>query len=246
MYKFLPMALRVTFLAFPSVSSLAFKAFRCDDLDRNDDSSVGVQADLAVECWDENGGCRQATNASATSRTGIFLYPVCVPCCYCVLFWKVRMALWNDEPTTLSTSVTFLTEEYQRPSFSGVYRGAQEAPAGGRDVGRDAWTLNQLVLAFIVVLCFLVMLMVAKPYKRPEDDVIALATGFALVMFFFFASCGADADGGGRGLAHRSAGARLCDRQQDQHGVAARVDAGRARAGRSRWWSSRSRRRQRC
>ena len=55
-YKFLPMALRVTFLAFPSVSSLAFKAFRCDDLDHNDDVNVGVmQADFAVECWDEDG-----------------------------------------------------------------------------------------------------------------------------------------------------------------------------------------------
>ena len=35
-YKALPIWLRVTFVAFPSVSSLAFKAFRCDDLDDND------------------------------------------------------------------------------------------------------------------------------------------------------------------------------------------------------------------
>ena len=35
-YAFLPMALRVSFIAFPTVSSLAFKAFRCDDLDAND------------------------------------------------------------------------------------------------------------------------------------------------------------------------------------------------------------------
>ena len=189
MYKFLPMALRVTFLAFPSVSSLAFKAFRCDDLDRNDDSSVGVmQADLAVECWDENGGFTpEYQRIRYLAYLGIFLYPVCVPCCYCVLFWKVRMALWNDEPTTLSTSVTFLTEEYQPTFFFWEFIEVLKKLllVGAMSVAMPG-TLNQLVLAFIVVLCFLVMLMVAKPYKRPEDDVIALATGFALVMFFFF------------------------------------------------------------
>ena len=47
-------------------------------------------------------------------------------------------------------------------------------------------TLNQLVLAIIIVLCFQTALLVAQPYKKVEDDMTALATGFALVMFFFF------------------------------------------------------------
>ena len=57
MYKALPMMLRVTFLAFPAVSSLAFKAFRCDDLDSNDElpGPAVMNADLAVVCWDEHG-----------------------------------------------------------------------------------------------------------------------------------------------------------------------------------------------
>ena len=36
-YRVLPILLRVSFFAFPAVSSLAFKAFRCDDLDLTDD-----------------------------------------------------------------------------------------------------------------------------------------------------------------------------------------------------------------
>ena len=35
-----PVARRVTFLACPAVSSLAFKAFRCDDLDADDGRQV--------------------------------------------------------------------------------------------------------------------------------------------------------------------------------------------------------------
>ena len=33
---------------------------------------------------------------------------------------------------------------------------------------------------------FLVALLVAKPYKRAEDNVLALASNFALALFFFF------------------------------------------------------------
>ena len=188
-YKFLPMALRVTFLAFPTVSSLAFKAFRCDDLDHNDDVTVGVmQADFAVQCWDEDGGfTEEYQRIRNLAYVGIVLYPVCVPAGYLILFWRVRMALWSDEPTTLSTSVTFLTEEYDAGFFfwelAEVLKkltlvGIMSVVMPGQ--------INQLVLGFIIVLCFLVALMTAKPYRRPEDDVIALASGFALVMFFFF------------------------------------------------------------
>ena len=92
-YKALPMALRVSFLIFPSVSSLAFKAFRCDDLDTNDDGlRVGVmQADFAVQCWDEDGGfTEEYQRIRSLAIAAIMLYPVCVPCIYLLLFFKVR------------------------------------------------------------------------------------------------------------------------------------------------------------
>ena len=81
-YKAMPMALRVTFLAFPTVSSLAFKAFRCDDLDANDDATLGVmQADFAVQCWDEDGGfTAEYQRIRWLAFAAIMLYPVCVPC----------------------------------------------------------------------------------------------------------------------------------------------------------------------
>ena len=188
-YAALPMALRVTFLAFPTVSSLAFKAFRCDDLDANDDVKVGVMsADFAVECWDEQGDFTdEYQNIRMLAFVAIFAYPVAVPIVYSILFWKARRAIWAQTATGLSESITFLTEEYDRSFFFWellevlkklLLVGAMSVVLPG--------TFNQLALAFVISLCFLVMLMVAKPYKRPEDDVIALTAGFALVMFFFF------------------------------------------------------------
>ena len=46
-------------------------------------------------------------------------------------------------------------------------------------------SIMQLAVAFVIVLCFLVALCLAKPYKEPTDDLVALAAGFGLVMFFF-------------------------------------------------------------
>ena len=188
-YAFLPMALRVSFLAFPTVSSLAFKAFRCDDLDTEDGLKAGVMsADFAVSCWDADGEFTpEYQRIRYLAGVAIFLYPVCVPFAYLFLFYKVRHAVWKAEATKLSKSMAFLTAEYDKAYFFWelvevlkklLLVGAMSVVLPGQ--------LNQLVLAFVIVLCFLVALLVAKPYKRPEDDVIALAASFGLVMLFFF------------------------------------------------------------
>ena len=81
-YKALPMMLRVTFLAFPAVSSLAFKAFRCDDLDDNDElpGPAVMSADLSVVCWDEHGvHTEEYVRIVQLGWLGIVLFPICVP-----------------------------------------------------------------------------------------------------------------------------------------------------------------------
>ena len=191
-YKALPMALRVSFLAFPAVSSLAFKAFPtgCDDLDATDDAPgpAVLAADVAVVCWDEEGTyTEEYKRIIGLAVIGLVCYPVMVPLCYFGLFWRVRRDVWEDKKTELSKSIHFLTEEFDKAWFFWelieVFKklflvGVMSVVLPG--------TVNQLVLAFIIVLCFQTALLIARPYKRPEDDVIALATGFGLVMFFFF------------------------------------------------------------
>ena len=73
-YKALPMMLRVTFLAFPAVSSLAFKAFRCDDLDATDAApgpSV-LSAAYGITSVDAAGGATaRSARTSATKYDGL-------------------------------------------------------------------------------------------------------------------------------------------------------------------------------
>ena len=195
-FKALPMALRVTFLAFPTVSSLAFGAmpFKCDDLDASDGVGIGeglavLSADYAVVCWGADGVYTDEYRRILWLAGVAFLaYPIAVPASYVFLLYKVRHAVWNDDKDNkLSQSVSFLTEEYDSTFFFWelveaikklLLVGVMSVVMPGK--------INQLVVAFIIVLCFLVALMVARPFRRVEDDVMALATGFGLVMFFFF------------------------------------------------------------
>ena len=95
-YKALPIWLRISFLAFPSVSSLAFKAFRCDDLDASDEwpGPAVMSADLSVTCWDEHDvWTDEYTRIRQLAMLAIVLYPICIPFAYAFLFWKVRDAV---------------------------------------------------------------------------------------------------------------------------------------------------------
>ena len=188
-FKALPMMLRVTFLAFPAVSSLAFKAFQCDDLDASDGAPgpAVMSADLSVVCWDEQGvHTDEYVGIVQLAWLAIVLYPLCVPFVYCLLFWKVRHAVWSDTQSPLSEAISFLTDDYEAAFFFWelVESYKKLLLVGLMSVVRPG-EIDQLIIGFIVMLCFLVALLVAKPYRQTDDSTVALASGLGLVMFFF-------------------------------------------------------------
>ena len=63
----LPANLFVSFLAFPMVSSLAFRAFRCEDFD---DGSSHLMADYSINCADAD----QYQPVRHLAWTAIFLF----------------------------------------------------------------------------------------------------------------------------------------------------------------------------
>ena len=50
-------------------------------------------------------------------------------------------------------------------------------------------TIEQLVIAFLFSLIFLLILSIAMPFKRDDDDYFAKLCSFALSIFFFFSVC---------------------------------------------------------
>ena len=105
----------------------------------------------------------------------IVLYPVCVPIVYAVLFWKVRLAVWSRKPTPLSESISFLTEDYDPPFFFWelVESYKKLLLVGAMSIVMEG-TINQLIIAFVLVSSFQTALLVAKPYKQTADDVVEM------------------------------------------------------------------------
>ena len=85
--------------------------------------------------------------------------------------------MWSGKPTQLSAAISFLTEEYDGPFFAWelvevlkklLLVGAMSVLMQGQ--------VMQLVIAFVIVLCFLVALIMARPYRRAEDDAATAGT----------------------------------------------------------------------
>ena len=84
------------------------------DLDATDGlpGPAVMSADLSITCWGTDGTLTpEYAHVRFLAGLAIVAYPVCVPMAYCVLFWKVRHAMWSGQPTKLSCSITFLSEE---------------------------------------------------------------------------------------------------------------------------------------
>ena len=149
---------------FPRLShcpSLAFRLpLRRSRCQRRWGQDGVMSADFSVACWDEDGGFTdEYRDIRMLAMVALIAYPVAVPIAYMFLFWKVRHAVWSSTTTGLSESIKFLTEEYDTAFFFWELLEVLKKLllVGAMSVVMEG-TLNQLVLAFIIVLCFLMMM----------------------------------------------------------------------------------------
>ena len=97
----------ISFLAFPMVSSQAFRAFVCEDI--GDHSYLKV--DYSIECTSV-----AYSPIQLCATLAVLLYSVGIPLGYAMLLHKVRHAALNNEATHLSEALGFLHRPY-KPQF---------------------------------------------------------------------------------------------------------------------------------
>ena len=180
----LPWLLSLSFLVFPMVSSAAFRAFSCEAFDNGREF---LRADYRVECSTGTRTSDAHEAAKGLAVAAILLYPVGISMLYIKLMVVARPALLSGKPTALSTALSFLVKDYEPAYFWWELLEAwKKLFLVGFMVLIMPGKVEQLVIAFLASLVYMLLVSVAQPFKEDGDDFFAKACGFALAALFFF------------------------------------------------------------
>lgn len=104
-----PLTLRLLFLAYPFVTSIAFEAWVCDEFEEG----AWLRADVSIKCGVGMAGHGSPAHASAISLAalGILIYPVGIMVGFGGLLYAARKAIIDERPTRLSNALQFLHRE---------------------------------------------------------------------------------------------------------------------------------------
>ena len=110
MMRILPTILRVAFLVYPIVTNVAFEAFSCFAFE---DGRAWLIADVSIECSTD-----AHNQIVALSTVAVVIYPVGLFMLNALLLFLARKSIRSGDkaPTTLSSSIHFLYNEYE-PDF---------------------------------------------------------------------------------------------------------------------------------
>ena len=101
----LPAILRITFLAYPIVTNVAFEAFPCFDFEEGESFLI---ADVEIVCY-----THEHRRVRALAVLAIFLYPIGLFVLNSLLLLASRKAIIDQESSILSSATSFLHHEYK-------------------------------------------------------------------------------------------------------------------------------------
>ena len=174
-----PLCLKLLFLAYPTVSTVAFRVFDCEDFGALYGSYLRV--DYSFHC---DGDAYTAMKAVAV--VAILIFPIGVPLTYFGLLLKASPAIRSQAPTRFSASLSFLHADYLPQFFWWeIVEVMRRFLLVGVACLIAPGSLSQLMMGTCVTLLFLILQLQARPHKRPEEGSLAMADGFFLLIIFF-------------------------------------------------------------
>ena len=173
-----PSILFVSFLAFPIVSTMTFRAFVCDPFGE----TSYLKVDYSVVC----GSAAHAT-IMMWATLGIIIYPIGITLMYGVLLFCVRNEVLNSEHNELSNALSFLHRPF-KPSFFWweLTQVSQKLILVGFFSLQPfhPGSFTQLLFGMSVALLFAMAQLQVQPYCSRFDNLLAGASSISLVLFF--------------------------------------------------------------
>ena len=173
----LPWALFVLYLTAPLVCRMAFSAFICDDFDGGMSYLV---ADYAVNC-----GSEDYSSIRNTAWVAILIYALLMPLGYALLLHLGWGAISSEEPTPLSNALRFIYRDYRLACYMWeLVEYSKKVSLMGFVIFANRGTLQQLLVAQLLQLCYLFLGAISRPYKQAADNVLAVVADVALALTF--------------------------------------------------------------
>ena len=192
-YRALPVLLFVSFCMCPTVSAGIFATWGCDVYEVDSAARLThsmLREDLSVAC--SEGGVRTEEHQSLIELAYVFvaIWPLGLPLCYFILLQGCQRDFSRRAQTPLVAATELLHKEY-KPTFywwellSLLQRLILTGFVLLIDEEKGLVRMNAGVM---VALLYLVILLLVRPYKRPDNNFIAIATQFSVVCVLFSAT----------------------------------------------------------
>ena len=185
--RLLPTTLRLAFLCYPVVTNVAFEAFSCTT--PFEDGSQWLISDVSLRCSSLAFGYVSPEHERVMRLAWIAIgaYPLGILAVNALLLLRARSAIMAGKETLLSLATTFLHREFKPTLF---YWELMEMARRFLLVGLFViqpyrrGSMMQLALATIVSSLYLIVQLVAMPYRHSADNLLALACSTNLAMLF--------------------------------------------------------------
>ena len=174
--RVLELQILVSYVVLPSVSRSIFETWACESFRLDDAAGTSVpylRSDGTTTC-----NSADHRRLAALSFAFLALWPIGVPCAYALLLWRCRAEIRTGRPSWLASSARFLSEDYSHKFLW------WEVLDMTRKLLLSSWVLFidveegyhkllRLLLGSLVCLFFLTLLLVARPWARTVDNLLA-------------------------------------------------------------------------
>ena len=186
-FEVTPFALSICFLFVPSVSREIFRARSCvafgyDDAASGDSQHYYLRADLSIRCY--AGG--EHDRLLGIMWVFAAIWPIGSVLLFIGLLIPCRGPIGRGESTALTRATAFLTSEYEESVFfwEPVDLVRRTVLTGWVLMIDERYVFLRLFVALLVSLAGFTAILAVKPFKRADDDLLAVATQMGLVLTF--------------------------------------------------------------
>jgi len=187
----LNLILFISFIFVVSISEDVFLTWSCETFEV--DSMISppterrfLRQDFSIEC-----DTAEHAQAKAVAYGMMVIWPIGVPILYASLLYACRIPLTNQKTTNLGKATSFLHKEYNISFFwwELAFLVFRLTIGGYLLLIPDSVPFLRLIAALLVALMFMVLLMLTRPYKKQDVNLMAQGALFMLVCILVTSLC---------------------------------------------------------